>query len=56
MRQIEFLALAINALERLEIRYAVVGSYASTAWGEPRMTLDIDIVIEMAADQGRSIL
>jgi hypothetical protein len=51
MRQIEFLALAINALERLDIRYAVVGSYASTAWGEPRMTLDIDIVVEMAADQ-----
>lgn len=49
MRQIEFLNHALNALERLSIPYAVVGSYASTAWGEPRMTRDIDIVIQLTA-------
>jgi hypothetical protein len=51
MRQIEFLALAVNALERQGIQYAVVGSFASTAWGEPRMTRDLDIVVDLTAGQ-----
>lgn len=51
MRQIEFLSFALAVLERLSIPYAVVGSYASTAWGEPRMTRDIDIVIQLSANQ-----
>jgi hypothetical protein len=51
MRQIEFLAFTLQTLERLGTPYAVVGSYASTAWGEPRMTRDIDIVIDLAANQ-----
>ena len=37
----------------LSIPYAVVGSYASTAWGEPRMTRDIDIVIQLTAAASR---
>lgn len=51
MRQIEFLAFALQALERLQIPYAIVGSYASSAWGEPRMTIDVDIVVQLTADQ-----
>lgn len=51
MRQIELLRLAIDVLNRLEIRYAIVGSFASGAWGEPRMTRDIDIVIELTASK-----
>ena len=51
MRQIEFLGFAAETLERLGIPYAVVGSYASTAWGDPRMTRDIDIVISPTAQQ-----
>ncbi|MEX0614059.1 MAG: hypothetical protein WD738_17550 [Pirellulales bacterium] len=51
MRQIELLRFTIEVLERLGIPYAVVGSYASSAWGEPRMTRDIDIVIQLAANQ-----
>jgi hypothetical protein len=51
VRQIEFLTLATQILERLGARYAVVGSYASSAWGEPRMTRDIDIVVELTVDQ-----
>lgn len=46
MDQIGLLRLAADTLDRLGIRYALVGSYASSAWGEPRMTHDIDIVIE----------
>jgi hypothetical protein len=51
MRQIEFLSFVLQRLEHLAIPYLVVGSYASTAWGEPRMTRDIDIVIELTSDQ-----
>ena len=55
MRQIELLDYAIKALGRLEIPYAVVGSYASSAWGEPRMTRDIDIVIHLSSEQIESL-
>jgi hypothetical protein len=51
VRQIELVCFATEALERLSIPYAVVGSFASSAWGEPRMTRDIDIVIRLAASQ-----
>lgn len=33
--------------ERLQIRYAIVGSVASIAYGEPRMTNDVDFVVEL---------
>jgi hypothetical protein len=36
-----------SALEREGIRYAVGGSWASTAFGEPRFTNDVDIVADM---------
>jgi hypothetical protein len=51
VKQIEFLRFVIDVLEKLNISYAVVGSYASSAWGEPRMTRDIDVVIELSGDQ-----
>ncbi len=35
---------AVETLERLQIKYHVVGSFASTAFGEARFTQDIDIV------------
>ena len=37
-----------SALERAGVRYAVGGSWASTAFGEPRFTNDIDILAEFA--------
>ncbi|MGD0616528.1 MAG: hypothetical protein ABSB67_02585 [Bryobacteraceae bacterium] len=39
-----------SALERAEIRYAVGGSWASTAFGEPRFTNDIDILAEFTEE------
>ncbi|MEX2169871.1 MAG: hypothetical protein WD851_11220 [Pirellulales bacterium] len=47
MEQSDLLRLAIATLERLKIVYAVVGSMASSAWGESRFTQDIDIVIQV---------
>jgi hypothetical protein len=41
----------LDALEALQIPYMVVGSFASTFWGRPRMTHDADLVVEITGDQ-----
>ena len=48
MEQFEFLRYAIAILERLKIPYALVGSWESGIYGEPRFTRDIDIVVDLA--------
>lgn len=40
----ELLQIVANALKKLKIPYIVTGSVASMAYGEPRLTNDIDIV------------
>lgn len=47
MKQVELLQFVIEVLDRLEITYAIVGSFASGAYGEPRFTQDIDILVEL---------
>ena len=49
MEQLDLLTQVVEILNRLNIPYMVVGSYASGAWGEPRFTYDIDIVVALAA-------
>lgn len=44
MEQIDILRHAVEVLERLDVPYLVVGSFASIAYGESRFTQDIDIV------------
>jgi hypothetical protein len=39
---------AADALESCGVRYVVGGSLASSVSGEPRSTLDVDIVVEMS--------
>ena len=39
-----------SALERAGIRYAIGGSWASTAFGEPRFTNDVDILGEFTEE------
>ena len=51
MEQTDLLRHTIDALERLAIPYMLVGSFASTAYGEPRFTQDIDIVLDLSAAQ-----
>lgn len=46
MSQFGFLAEVIAALDAAGVTYMVTGSIASTHHAEPRMTRDIDIVIE----------
>ncbi len=47
MTQSQLLQLAVETLERLNIKYALVGSLASSALGEPRFTNDIDFVVKL---------
>ena len=47
MEQFELLRYAIAALERLSIPYALVGSWGSGIYGEPRFTRDIEIVVDL---------
>jgi hypothetical protein len=45
--QLELLAKLIAVLEESDVPYAIVGSFASSIWGEPRLTLDIDVVVQL---------
>ena len=40
----------VEPLEREGIEYAIAGSVASIAYGEPRMTMDIDMVAALGRD------
>ncbi len=52
----ELLDFAAAALEKCGIRYAITGSHASIAYGENRLTNDIDIVIELNPTQLRGLI
>ena len=52
MELFELLQKVVDVFERLQISYLVTGSVASMAYGEPRLTNDIDIV---AAIDGQHI-
>lgn len=43
----DFLKLILEALEAAEIEYLIGGAIAEWAWGEPRATQDLDIVINL---------
>lgn len=47
MELLELLQFVAGTFERLDIPYLVTGSIASMAYGEPRLTNDIDIVAEI---------
>jgi hypothetical protein len=55
VEQIEFLHLAAKELEKQGIPWMLVGSYATSAWGEARFTQDIDIVVDLNPDQVSSL-
>ena len=44
--QRRFYQRLIDALERLDIPYAVGGSVAAMAYSEPRLTIDIDVMLD----------
>jgi len=49
--QLDVLEEVLARLHEAGIPYALTGSYASTYWGEPRSTHDIDFVVMLSAEQ-----
>jgi hypothetical protein len=56
MELYELLAKVVEAFERLHIPYLVTGSVASMAYGEPRLTNDIDVVAGIRAEHVAGLL
>src|SRR6266851_91827 len=52
----EILIKVVQVLNELQIPYVVVGSFASSARGVPRATIDADIVAQIAPDQVEAIV
>ena len=44
-----------RAFDGLSLRYAVGGSVASTQHGEPRLTNDVDILVELPESKRRAL-
>lgn len=51
-----FFTYVIAVLERLGIPYMVVGGFAAMFYGEPRLTIDVDIVVDMIHEHIRSLV
>ncbi|MDI6733609.1 MAG: hypothetical protein QME51_03535 [Planctomycetota bacterium] len=51
MEQYELLQKLVNCFESLGIPYFITGSIASMAYGEPRLTNDIDVVAKIEPEQ-----
>ncbi len=50
MEQFELLEHLVRCLEKLNIPYFITGAVASIAYGEPRLTNDIDVVANLESD------
>jgi hypothetical protein len=46
----DFVKLVLAALEAADIPYMVGGAVAAWAWGEPRATRDLDVVVQVPID------
>lgn len=56
MSQSELLRKVVNVLETSGTPYMLTGSYASSLQGEPRLTHDIDLVVEISERGARALL
>lgn len=56
MTQGEFFGYVIDVLEKLKILYMVTGSIASIAYSKPRLTLDMDIIIDISSEQAKKLV
>ena len=46
----EFLKLLLDCLKTTQVEYMIGGAIAEWAWGEPRATQDLDLVIDLAPE------
>jgi len=56
VEQSDLLRFIVRLLEQLDVPYAIVGSFASGAYGEPRFTQDIDLVVELTPAQVDAVI
>ena len=56
MQELSLYQLFTEKLNNSKIPYAVTGSVASIIYGEPRMTHDIDIVLELNVDNAQDFI
>ena len=49
MTQEHFFAAVLSALDACQIPYMIAGSVAAMLYGEPRMTNDMDVVVELGS-------
>jgi hypothetical protein len=56
VEQNELLHYTIQALEELGIAYMIGGSLASSAYGEPRLTNDIDVVADLGLEHLQGLI
>lgn len=56
MKEHKVFAQVIDVLERLNIPYMIGGSVAAIAYGKARLTLDMDIVVDMDKNQARQFV
>ncbi|MCX6150353.1 MAG: hypothetical protein NTX22_07530 [Ignavibacteriales bacterium] len=54
MQELNLFAIYTDILNRNKIEYFITGSVASIVYGEPRMTHDIDLVINLVEKQAES--
>jgi hypothetical protein len=43
----EFVGAVADTLDQLNIEYGIAGSFASSQYGEPRQTLDVDLTLQL---------
>ncbi|PKN00021.1 MAG: hypothetical protein CVU78_03325 [Elusimicrobia bacterium HGW-Elusimicrobia-2] len=55
MTQTEIFGFVVETLKKLKINYMIVGSVASTVYGKPRLTYDMDILISIKEDQAGAL-
>jgi hypothetical protein len=53
MHEASLFLLFVRPLANLKSRYMVTGSVAATIYAEPRLTHDVDIVLELDNDEVR---
>jgi hypothetical protein len=51
-----FFTYVIEVLENLGIPYMVVGGFAAIFYGEPRLTIDVDIVVDMEPEHIKPVV
>lgn len=55
MEQRGFLMRVVEALEQADVAYAVTGSWASSTYGLPRTTHDLDLILSLSVEQAAAV-